>query len=187
MDWRDWRDVSRLDYYETLGVRAHATPDEIAQAYRRLAREVHPDTHPEDAFAEERFKRLGEAHDVLSDPARRRLYDRVRERSGGGDERNHSGHQTRGNRPPGPRRGRDVVVTVTLSPGETMYGGTLSVAVPGRGEVQIAVPPPVRAGARFRLPGLGKSGQAGGPPGDVVIVLRIPPPPVLRSWWPWWS
>ncbi|MGI8426360.1 MAG: molecular chaperone DnaJ [Actinomycetota bacterium] len=63
------------EYYETLGVAKHAGEEEIKKAYRRLARECHPDANPHDPHAERKFKDLGEAFSTLSDPERRRQYD----------------------------------------------------------------------------------------------------------------
>lgn len=63
------------DYYRLLGVNRNAGADEIKKAYRKLARKFHPDVNPGDKHAEERFKRISEAYDVLSDPKKREVYD----------------------------------------------------------------------------------------------------------------
>ena len=69
-------EMARKDLYGVLGVEKKATPDEIKKAYRKLARRYHPDRNPGDKQAEERFKEISQAHDVLGDPAKRRAYDR---------------------------------------------------------------------------------------------------------------
>ncbi len=66
------------DFYKVLGVSKDATAEEIKKAYRRLARENHPDKNPDDPSAEQRFKDISEAHTVLSDPEKRREYDQIR-------------------------------------------------------------------------------------------------------------
>src|SRR5437667_12172784 len=63
------------DYYETLKVDRKASADDIRKSYRRLARKYHPDLNPGDKAAEDRFKKLQEAYDVLSDPKKRQMYD----------------------------------------------------------------------------------------------------------------
>src|ERR687898_2930890 len=68
--------MAKQDYYEVLGIKRDAKPEEIKKAYRRLARKYHPDVNPGDKASEERFKLTSEAHDILSDPKKRSVYDR---------------------------------------------------------------------------------------------------------------
>jgi molecular chaperone DnaJ len=67
----------KKDYYESLGVKKSASADDIRKAFRKLARKYHPDVNPGDKSAEEKFKTLSEANDVLSDPKKRKVYDQV--------------------------------------------------------------------------------------------------------------
>src|ERR1700744_2007382 len=68
--------AERPDYYKVLGVGKGASDEEIKKAYRKLARKYHPDRNPGDKKAEERFKEISQAHDVLSDSDKRKAYDR---------------------------------------------------------------------------------------------------------------
>lgn len=68
--------MARRDYYDVLGVSRSASEKEIRQAYRKLARQYHPDLNPHDKQAEAKFKEIGQAYEVLSDPEKRKLYDR---------------------------------------------------------------------------------------------------------------
>lgn len=147
---REWFDK---DYYKLLGVSRDATPKEITKAYRKLARESHPDTHPGDAAAEERFKEISAAYDVLGDDAKRREYDEVRRLGpmaggfgpgqGGAGAGGHSfnvgadglgdllgqmfGRGRRGggaSASAGPQRGGDVEATLTLDFADAVRGIT---------------------------------------------------------------
>ena len=73
---REWFEK---DYYEVLGVPSTATEKDLTRAYRKLAKRYHPDANSGDAEAEERFKEVSAANDVLSDPEKRKEYDQVRE------------------------------------------------------------------------------------------------------------
>ncbi|MGB4777201.1 molecular chaperone DnaJ [Microbacterium sp.] len=121
------------DHYEVLGVSRDASPEEIKKAYRRLARELHPDVNP-GADASERFKLVTHAYDVLSDPEQRQRYDMGGDGSafGGGQgfggfgdifETFFGGGGTRGGRPRSRReRGQDALVRVTLDLGDVVFG-----------------------------------------------------------------
>src|ERR1700694_5903345 len=69
--------TTKKDYYEILGVKKGASADAIRKAFRKLARKYHPDVNPGDKGAEEKFKALSEANDVLSDPKKRKIYDQL--------------------------------------------------------------------------------------------------------------
>jgi molecular chaperone DnaJ len=69
--------MAKADYYAVLGVNKGATDEELKKAYRKLAVKYHPDKNPGDKTAEEKFKELGEAYEVLSDPQKRAAYDHM--------------------------------------------------------------------------------------------------------------
>lgn len=175
------------DYYETLGVGRDASPAEVKRAFRRLARELHPDVNGHDPEAEEKFKAAAEAYEVLSDPERRRAYDAygpegLRARGfppGGGFSSieeifqaffggNVFGFEVRR----GPMRGQDLLHTVEISALEAMLGTTIQVPAHDGGR-EVELPAGTQHGARYALRGQGLPGTNGGPPGDLVIAVDV--------------
>ena len=114
-----WAMPKTRDYYEELGVSRNASQREIQSAFRRLARKLHPDVNPADKDAEGRFKAISEAHDVLSDPQKRKLYDRF-----GPDWQAAANAGVDPDRGPGPFDGRGGrYQTVTADTIEDLLGG----------------------------------------------------------------
>jgi DnaJ-class molecular chaperone len=193
--------------YEVLGVPKDAKPDAIRGAYRKLARKHHPDVNPGDKKAEERFKQIATAYEVLSDEKRRAAYDEFGEESlqGGFDadkareyaKWQHVRQQQRGapfREGPiefdfaemfgggrrGPRRGHDLHATVEMELRDAIAGAEVSLEVPEQGAVRVRIPPGADTGSTIRVPGKGAPGVGGGPPGDLVIETVVRPHPHLR-------
>ena len=142
------------DFYEVLGVSKSASQDEIKKAYRELARKWHPDRNQGDDEAEERFKEIQQAYDVLSDAEKRKEYDAGGRFAGFGGQGFPGGAQgfpgggfasdlgdifstffrRGGQQPPRAQRGRDLETEVQLSFDQAMHGTQISVAVPTTGE-----------------------------------------------------
>jgi molecular chaperone DnaJ len=261
------------DYYKVLGVPKDAPTADIKKAYRKLARQHHPDANKGDAASEEKFKEISEAYDVLSDDKRRKEYDDSRSVFGNGGFRGPGGTTgaggfpfdlgdlfgglfnrgggttppTTGTRSTQARRGADVESEVTLKFGDAIDGATVSLRLTsdapcdschgtgakagttprvcpncsgtgqvsrnqggfafsepcrdckGRGllvddpcpvchgsgraassrTIQARIPAGVRDGQRIRLKGKGASGERGGPPGDLYVVVHVSAHPVF--------
>lgn len=142
------------DYYAILGVPIDADQRAIKQAFRRLARQSHPDVKPGDQHAEERFKQINEAYQILSDTEQRLAYDRRR----------------RGT----PLRGRDIQLVVDLTL-EEVYAGAVRLIQLGDRQIEARIPRGVQARARVRLRGQGGQGSAGGACGDLYLFIRVTP------------
>ena len=151
--------AAQANLYDALGVPRNASAEEIKKAYRKLARQFHPDRNPGDAKAEERFKEISEAYDVLSDPEKRKRYDRggsiftgagAGGAAGGPDmgafsdilsDLFGSAGGGRAGGAPRPERGRDLETDVHVSFDQAMEGAQVPVSVP--------VPPHWRQGCEI--------------------------------------
>src|SRR5271170_6587858 len=112
--------VTKLDYYEVLGVTREASDQELKTAYRRLAMQYHPDRNPGDAEAEEKFKECSEAYQVLTDAQKRAAYDRY----------GHAGVSGVGNRRPSrAQRGRDLRYELTIAFEEAVFGKETEISI----------------------------------------------------------
>jgi curved DNA-binding protein len=192
--------LSYTDYYDVLGVSHDADQDAIRSAYRKLARKYHPDLNSEED-AEERFKELGEAYEVLSDPEKRERYDRLganwkeTEREapnesftdffsaqGWGDGTGAEFGEdlfealfgARSQRMGGSIRGRDREALLELSLEDALAGGRRRLTLDGR-QVNVNFPAGVRDGQLIRLAGQGAEGFGGGPPGDLFLRVALKP------------
>src|SRR3984885_208347 len=197
--------LSYKDYYEVLGVPRDPDQDAIRRAYRRLAREYHPDLNS-DSDAEERFKELGEAYEVLSDTEKRQRYDRLGARwreaeretpeesfeefftdEGFGDGTGavfgedlfEALFGARAGPATGPLRGRDHEALLELSLEDALAGGRRRLTLDGRA-VNANFPAGVREGQLIRLAGRGGEGRGGGPPGDLFLRVALKPHPRFR-------
>jgi DnaJ-class molecular chaperone len=249
--------VDFKDYYQTLGIERTANESEIKTAFRKQARKHHPDVNPGDTNAEERFKDVNEAYEVLSDADKRKLYDRYgeewqryKEAGYTGDEPQSSGRRAASNEDFGswftgnsggysstdfgaagghsdffetlfgsfgrgrggtetftrasarPRRGQDIDAEVEVTFDEAFRGttrrfdiqaeetcptcggsglvrGTICPTCDGAGyiprmkTIEVKIPAGVANGSRIRVAGQGGGGEAGGPNGDVYLIVKV--------------
>ncbi|MBA3540524.1 MAG: DnaJ domain-containing protein [Deltaproteobacteria bacterium] len=192
--------------YDILGVSKTATSDEIRKSYRKLARRHHPDVNPGDKKAEDAFKKISTAYEVLSDDKKRAAYDEFGDESlkGGFDavkareyERWKDTRQQRASRfdrggpeefdfaemfgrARGPSRGHDLQATFEMDLRQAIEGAEVSLDIPNQGPIRVRIPPGADTGSVIRIPGKGSPGPRGGPAGDLVIETIVRPHPWLR-------
>lgn len=189
------------DPYSVLGLTRAASDEDIRRAFRRLAKELHPDLNPTDKAASERFQRVAAAYEVLGDADKRQRFDRGEIDAAGEPRRSYqSAGAGRGAGGPGspdfgfgdifsdlfgqrggPRgpgqgfglRGQDMRYTLDVEFMEAVLGARKRVTMPEGGQLDLAVPEGVTDGQVLRLKGKGAPGVRGGEAGDALVEVRV--------------
>lgn len=197
--------VEYKDYYQILGVSKTATTQEISKAFKKLALKYHPDHNSGDKKAEEKFKEINEAHEVLKDPKKRKMYDTLGPNwqegqnfqpppnfenmhfssAGGFGQGDFSdffetifggGGFHSGSFRSGPRKGGDSEANINLTLEEAYKGGQKNISLSGLPKnLQVNIPAGVHQGAKIRLAGKGNPGKNGGMAGDLYLKVQILP------------
>ncbi|MGC1303103.1 MAG: DnaJ C-terminal domain-containing protein [Caulobacteraceae bacterium] len=196
------------DLYSELGVSRSTSADDMRKAFRKLAKDLHPDRNPNDKAAEERFKRVSAAFDILGDPEKRTKYDNGEIDADGREV--HRGYQGGGNggapfgqgggfegvdldeifggmfsgRGRGGKnfamRGSDVQARLDVDLEEIIKGATRRISFGDGRTLDVTIPKGAANGQTLRLRGQGYPGRGGGAAGDALIELAIRPHPVFR-------
>ncbi len=200
------------DYYSILGVSRSATADEIRKAYKKIAKESHPDAKPGDKVAAERFKQAAEAYEVLGDEENRKKYDQFGEHwkhadqlgagarggrsAGGAQQFDFDPSELFGgggfdfgdlfggrSRRPRAARGSDLQTEIQVPFSVAALGGShdLTLATAASQErLTVKIPAGMKDGGVVRLRGQGQAGTNGGPPGDLLVTVRVAPHPFFK-------
>ncbi|QYI99971.1 J domain-containing protein [Thalassovita mediterranea] len=193
------------DPYQTLGVTKSASTEEIRKAYRKKAKELHPDLHPNDEKKANAFKEASAAFEILSDESKRAQFDRGEiDADGnptgfagagggygggfGGGFRQHgssfqgdpfedilSGMFGGQRRRAGPRKGADIRYRVDISFEDSVLGAKRQMTMADNKSLNVSIPPGVATGQVLRLKSQGEPSQTGGPPGDALLELHVRP------------
>lgn len=197
------KNLYEKDLYKILGVSKNDDPAAIKKAYRKLAKDLHPDKTKGDKKLEDRFKEVSEAYEVLSDEKKRAEYEEMRDAfttgrmpnggagygsagygggfQGGGFEDIFGGSQSDifatlfGGGQRGPRKGQDLQTETTISFRDSVIGREINLRVNDQ-TITTRVPAGIKDGAKIKLKGRGAPGQAG--PGDLYIVIHVTKHPV---------
>jgi DnaJ-class molecular chaperone len=197
------------DPYTTLGVSKSASQEEIQKAYRALAKKLHPDLNPGNSKAEDQFKEVTAAYDLLGDADKRARYDRGEIDAAGQERpqqryyRDFADHDSQYATDSGfsdfasddilsgifgrgaargsfRARGPDVNYRLELDFLDAINGGKKQITMPDGAALDVTIPPGTRDGTVLRLRGKGRPGIGGGPPGDALIELDVRPHAAFR-------
>ena len=187
--------MSKRDYYEVLGVSKSATDKDIKKAYKKLAMKYHPDRNPDNPVAQEKFREVKEAYEILNDEEKRQQFDdfghsafengQPRGRGGfghgGGDFNDMFGdmfgqrqQQQQQRHQPQPEKGSDIILQVELSLEESVEGCTHDVRLPNTtAALPVVIPVGINHGQRVRVVGKGNPGTLGAPRGDLFVEVVL--------------
>ncbi len=194
--------------YEVLGLAVDATADQIRSAYRALAKKLHPDLNPGNPEAEERFKKVASANDLLSDPEKRKRFDQGEIDEVGAERpqqryyRDFAHEGAQGNsyandtgfadfmaaddvfaellRRRSRASGRDSRYRLAVGFLEAVNGGVKRIELPDGSSLEVTLPPGLRDGQTLRLRGKGEPGHGGGGPGDALIDVEVATHPFFK-------
>ncbi len=200
---QDWFEK---DFYKILGVSKETSDAELKKVYRKLAREFHPDSNPDNAKAEARFKEISEAYSVLSDKDQRAEYDQMRAMGSGPRFTGGQGFPGGSQGFPGggagfedvfsnlfgggggmggfggfggPQRGADLTHRATIDFIDSIKGTTLKLNFDRGGAVQVKIPAGIQDGQKVKVRGKGQASPNGGEPGDLLVSVHVKPHPVF--------
>ena len=197
-----------IDYYKVLGISKDANEEAIKKAYRKLARQLHPDLNPNDKEAHKKFQQINEANEVLSDPVKRKKYDlhgmdwkhaEQFEKQNAGSVSHHGRSSFDGENDDGdfssffesmfgqssgkkqsPRyRGQDINATMEISLPEAMETHVKTFEINNK-KIRITIPAGIENEQIIKLKGHGHPGVNGGPSGDLYITFSIPVYPGVK-------
>ena len=196
------------DPYQTLGVAKDASQDQIRSAYRKLAKKHHPDLNPGNKSAEETFKKVSTANDLLSDPEKRARFDRGEIDATGEarpERQSYRSHADTGfgrrygaqddpamsdifadlfaqaqDRGNRPRRGGDATYTLAVDFVDAITGAQQRLTLPDGRTLDVRIPPGMEDGQTLRLRGQGGEGANGAPAGDALIEVHVRPHRLFR-------
>ena len=190
------------DYYKILGVSRQASDAEIKKAYRKLARQYHPDRNQDNPQeAEIKFKKINEAHDVLSNSEKRAQYDRLGRIPHGsefkpppgfdfdmkskhnfadvfdlffntGSSRRHEAGSFFGGAAGQAIKGESVQSILQLTLSEAYQGTTKKIRLAGQQTIEVKIPAQVQEGSKVRVSGKGNPSRYGGPAGDLILKIK---------------
>ncbi|MEX0693603.1 MAG: DnaJ C-terminal domain-containing protein [Rhodospirillales bacterium] len=178
------------DLYRVLGIAPDASPEEIKKSYRRKAREMHPDLDPGNPWAEDAFKELSAAYQILSDPVRRSQYDRGELTPDGNKRREKAAPEARPKKKgfegffrqrSGPDiDGVDVTYALKVDFLDAARGTNQELKTTHDSVLKVTVPPGTISGQVLRLKGQGMRGFGNGRDGDALVEIEIAPHAIFQ-------